>query len=347
MRVWIDAANSPHPLLFAPVSERLEAGGHEVCATARDHAQTAALARRTWPDVTLIGAESPGGRAAKAVTLLRRIRALRGWARREQPDVALSHNSYAQIVAARSLGIATVTAMDFEHQPANHLAFRLADTVLLPDCFPTDAARRQGAPGRKVVRYPGLKESLYLGASEVDESILETLGAKRPARGLIAVARTPPSRALYHRRENQLFIDCLRAISQRDDTVCIVLARHPEQREAIASAALERCIIPAEAIDTSSLLYAADLFLGAGGTMTREAALIGIPTFSVFAGEAPAVDDFLVERGLMRRLTDPAPLLTAAPRASDPRSPAELRAEAEVLLEIFVDAVEAGPRARG
>jgi len=38
----------------------------------------------------------------------------------------LSHNSYSQIVAARLLRIPVVTAMDFEHQPANHLAFRLA-----------------------------------------------------------------------------------------------------------------------------------------------------------------------------------------------------------------------------
>ena len=42
----------------------------------------------------------------------------------------MSHNSYAHIVAARSLGIRAVTAMDFEHQPANHVGFRLAE--LLP-----------------------------------------------------------------------------------------------------------------------------------------------------------------------------------------------------------------------
>src|SRR5437764_360637 len=44
VRVWIDLANTPHPVLFAPIADELEAQGHEVLVTARDHAQTVALA---------------------------------------------------------------------------------------------------------------------------------------------------------------------------------------------------------------------------------------------------------------------------------------------------------------
>ena len=75
--------------------------------------------------------------------------ALRRWARTTCPDVAVSHNSYAQIVAARSLGIRAVTAMDFEHQPANHVGFRLAETILLPTVLAGTDVRRQGATSRK------------------------------------------------------------------------------------------------------------------------------------------------------------------------------------------------------
>ena len=55
--------------------------------------------------------------------------------------------------------------MDFEHQRANHLAFRLADVLLLPEAVPRKAVRRQGARDSKVRRYPGLKESIYVGDS--------------------------------------------------------------------------------------------------------------------------------------------------------------------------------------
>src|SRR4051812_21122030 len=105
LRVWIDLANSPHPLLFAPVARALGERGDVVLITARDHAQTLELARERFPDVEVIGGESPAGRASKAGALVRRIRGLRDWARGQRPDIALSHNSYAQIVAARLAGI--------------------------------------------------------------------------------------------------------------------------------------------------------------------------------------------------------------------------------------------------
>ena len=62
MRVWIDLANSPHVPLLAPVVQALRERGDEVLLTARDHAQTAELARRHWPDVRVSGGGSPKGR---------------------------------------------------------------------------------------------------------------------------------------------------------------------------------------------------------------------------------------------------------------------------------------------
>ena len=110
------------------------------------------------------------------------------------------------------------------------------------------------------------------------------------------VARTPPSRALYHGFESPLFVASLRAIGSDERTQLVILVRHPEQREALEAMRLPRCVIPKAAVDSRSLMYAADLVLGAGGTMTREAALLGVPTFSLFAGTTPAVDRWL-ERG--------------------------------------------------
>src|SRR6476620_8373075 len=175
MRIWLDLSNSPHPLLFKPVARELEALGHSVVVTARDNAQTVELARERWPDVTVIGGPSPKGRKAKAQAIARRVAGLRRWARSMDPDIALSHNSYSQIVAARLLRIPVVTAMDFEHQPANHLAFRLAHSLLVPEVMPREMIARYGARDGKVCPYPGLKEEIYLGDFEPDERILERL----------------------------------------------------------------------------------------------------------------------------------------------------------------------------
>src|SRR2546426_12823790 len=109
MRVWIDLANSPHPLLFAPIARRLQSMGHHVGVTARDNAQTAQLALERWPDATVIGGESPKSPARKAEAMVARIRQLNRWAASFHPDVALSHNSYAQLVSARLLRLPAVT----------------------------------------------------------------------------------------------------------------------------------------------------------------------------------------------------------------------------------------------
>ena len=51
--------------------------------------------------------------------------------------------------------------------------------------------------------------------------------------------------------------------------------------------------------------------------MTREAALLGIPTVSIYAGEPAAVDLYLENAGRLRRLTDNAPL-ELTPRSTQP-----------------------------
>ena len=335
MKVWIDFSNSPHPLLFAPVARRLDAEGHEVLITARDNAQTIELARERWPTVEVIGGASPRARAAKLQTLGGRIRDLRHWASRARPDVALSHNSYAQIVAARSLRIPAVTAMDFEHQPANNVAFRLATTVLVPEVLPLDIIRRQGATPAKLVRYPGLKEELYIGDFKPDRAILAKVGVD-PRPRIVAVARTPPTRAVYHSSSNPLFEPVLRTVCSQEGVVCVALTRHPEQIAAIEGFALRNCIVPDNAIDSRSLVYVADVMIAAGGTMTREAAIMGIPTWTMFAGKTPAVDVSLERDGVLSRLVRPEQLADLSPRRADPRTPEELSARGRAIEEVFV-----------
>jgi predicted glycosyltransferase len=338
MRVWIDLHNSPHPLLFAPVVRRLETLGHEVLLTARDNAQTAELARARWPTVTVVGGPSPAPRLAKAAAVARRVDGLRRWAAGTRPDVALSHNSYAQLAAARLLGIASVTAMDYEHQPANHLAFRLADRILVPAVLPPRRVRPQGASPGKTTAYPGLKEELYLGDFRYDPTVAAAAGVDRVRTPILVVTRPPPSGASYHHFSNPLYAETLEILARQPEVCCVVLTRTPAQRDALSGLGLGNLVLPRRALDARSLMYSADLVVGGGGTMTREAALLGLPTYTVFAGRRPAVDDDLVDRGLLRRLRRPEDLARLRPRTRPPVTLAELRARSHELIEAFVEA---------
>jgi predicted glycosyltransferase len=233
--------------------------------------------------------------------------------------------------------IPVLTAMDFEHQPANHVAFRAAHRILVPDVLPRSAIRRQGARAGKVRPYEGLKEELYLGDFEPDPAVLSHVGLTDERDGPVVVLRTPPGRAIYHRIENHLFADVLRTLGGQPAVRAVVLTRVPEQRQMVAGLGLSNVVMPEHAVDARSLMYAADLVIGAGGTMTREAALLGVPTFTVFAGKSPAVDRALQARGRMQRLTDAHQVAAVRRRSSDPEPVAALRARGSGIVGVFVD----------
>lgn len=312
MRVWVDLSNSPHVPLFAALRPELERAGYEVVLTARDHAQTVALAAHEWDDVEVIGGGSPGGRLGKARALVRRARELAAFARRRRPAVALSHGSYAQLVAARLAGVPAVTMMDYEHQPANHLSFRLARRVVVPEVFPERELRRAGG-GAKAIRYAGFKEEAYLCSFEPDETGLSEL---RPSDGgLLVLMRPAPEGALYHRRSNPRFDEVL-ADAQRAGARVVVLPRSAAQAERYRALG---AVVPARPVDARSLAAIADIVIGAGGTMNRESAILGTPTYTVFDGRLAAVDGELMRLGRLRDLR--APGATVAFRPTHDRTP--------------------------
>src|SRR6266545_2161071 len=152
LRIWIDVANSPHVPFFRALIPEFVARRHQIEITARDFAQTVELATKAGMMPHVIGGHGGGSITGKAGNLIGRAAALRKWARDRGFDLAISHNSYAHIAAAAALGIKSVTLMDYEHQPANHLAFRLASRVIVPRAFPAEELRKYGASPRKVRR---------------------------------------------------------------------------------------------------------------------------------------------------------------------------------------------------
>ena len=333
MRVWIDLANSPHVATFEPVVERLRERGAEVLLTARDHAQTADLARRSFGEVHIVGGESPAGRARKLISVVERSRRLLGTARASRPAVALSHGSYAQLLAARAARVPGVTMMDYEYQPANHLSFRLAQRVVVPVVFPDAALKRFGAGAHKVRRYEGFKEELYLGRFEPSGAVLDELGLDRDR--VIVVLRPPPEGALYHRMSNEHFEGILSDAAQASGVQVVVLPRGETQGRRYR--ARPGVIVPERAVDGRSLLYHADLMIGAGGTMNREAALLGTPTYTVFAGRLAAVDAELIRQGLLRDLRLPGTSVQLTKKRAGDRSVARDRAER--ILVVVIDAI--------
>ncbi len=232
MRVWIDLTNSPHVLVLRPVVEDLRARGHEVEVTARDFAQTVALAERHGLNATVIGRHRGEELGKKAIGLASRSTALLRWARGRRFDLALGHGSNDITVAAKLLRIPSATMFDYEFATVQHTVnCRLAQSVVVPAAIPPERLDRYGARG-KIRAYEGLKEEYYLSDLDPDPAVLDELGldASKP----IAVIRTAPEVSLYHRHAgSDAFAEVLRKL-QGQQTV--VLPRTPEQRAELRDA---------------------------------------------------------------------------------------------------------------
>jgi uncharacterized protein len=309
MRLWIDLANSPHVPFFKALAGKFTDRGHEIEITAREFAETIPLAQAAGFTPHVAGVH--GGRAvsAKAGTLVSRAWALAGWARKRKFDLAISHNSYSQILAARALGIKSVTLMDYEYQPANHLAFRFASRIIVPTSFPAKRLRSYGAGVGKVRRYHGTKEDVYLAGFQPDPMF----GAQLCALGVnpdnvLVLMRPPAHDALYHRFQNTLFDDALGMLLAKENVQVLLLPRNEQQRAAYSTKAMDRLIIPSEPLDGANLIAASDLVISAGGTINREAAALGIPVFSIYSGKWAAVDEELVKEGRLQRISSAAEL---------------------------------------
>ena len=333
MRIWIDLANSPHVPFFHALIPDFTARGHQIEISARDYAQTVELATKAGLLPHVIGGHGGGKLTGKAGNLVGRAAALRKWARDRGFDLAVSHNSYAQIAAAAALGIKTVTLMDYEHQPANHLAFRLASRVIVPQAFPNAELKKYGAPLRKVKRYDGLKEDVYLADFTPDPRFTETLRQLGVAgEDVLIVARPPASEALYHRFENDLFDKLLGHLNAQPHTKIVLLPRTKVQRAEYEKLKLPNVIMPREALDGANLIAAADLVVSAGGTMNREAAALGVPAASIYAGKWAAIDEQLASEGRLQKLTSSTNLESLPLRKKSGR---ELRANLQTRAEVI------------
>jgi predicted glycosyltransferase len=330
MRIWIDLANSPHVPFFRSLANEFIRRNHEVAVTARDFAETVRLAEAAGFAAELIGGHGGGKLSGKAGNLVQRAMALARWARGRNLDLALSHNSYSQILAARALSLRSVTLMDYEHQPANHLAFRMASRIIVPAAFPDDALARFGASAVKVKRYAGLKEDVYLADFQCDSEFqkqLNGLGIKES--DVLVIVRPPAREALYHRFENELFDKLLERLLDMPAVQVLLLPRNESQRETYSSRA--GLTVPENPLDGANLIAHSDLVVSAGGTMNREAAALGIPAASIYLGEWAAIDEQLVKEGRLRKISTPEDIHDLPIQKKGPAYP---RREVQVATEV-------------
>ena len=294
-RIWIDLDNSPHVPLFRPVIEELGKRDVDCVITARDFAQTASLLEFWRIPHTVIGKHGGKNKVGKVVNLFERSGQLRKYIRGRSVDIALSHGSRTQLVAARFMGIKSILMMDYEYTEAT--IFKLfSNHILIPEYIPDSRLQSVNIDLKKVVRYPGFKEQLYLNDFSPEPGFRSQLGI---GDGKILVTIRPPAmEGNYHdSMSEKILLEILERLTAVDDVYPLIVGRTQKDRDFLEENFDGQIHFLERAVDGLQLIWASDIFISGGGSMNREAALLGVPTYSIFTGRKPYLDEHLAGQG--------------------------------------------------
>jgi predicted glycosyltransferase len=323
MKIWFDISNSPHINMFAHLIRELERD-HEVIITSRPLANTVELLDLHGFKHHVVGVHYGGKLGAKILGYPIRVSQLVTFLSKMKIDVAVSQSSFHSPVVARLLGVRCIYMNDNEHALGNVPSFVCATTILVPEFMDAANLRRQWARESKIRRYPGVKEGIYLWEMA---SLLENERKRRDRLRPSVYVRPEPWTAQYYKGQ-QNFMDQI-LLGLKDHAHVVVLPRGGEQGKHYVQLERSHGIrVLSSAMDLAQIAPVCDMFIGAGGTMTREMAVLGVPTISVYQDKLLDVDRYLLQVGAFVH----RPELTAK-EALDFLSTASMKAPNRELLE--------------
>lgn len=294
MNIWIDLTNSPHINFFAAQISELQKK-HSVILTCRPLANTIGLLQLRGFAHHVVGRHYGQQKTRKLSGFPIRIGQLCRFLKSRHIDLAVSHSSFYSPVVARLLGIPSIYLNDNEHADGNRISFLFADKILVPEFLDPAKVIRQWARPEKIIVYPGVKEGIYLW--HYLPSGFDDLPPQKTEGKKTIFIRPEPWTAQYYKGERNFMDDFL--LELRDHYHLVVLPRGNVQEAYYRQAKFAGIHVPERSIALEEIMANCDLFIGAGGTMTREAAVLGVPTISIYQDELLDVDRFLIARGAM------------------------------------------------
>jgi len=294
MRIWFDISNSPHVILFHDLIKDLENNGHEIIITTRPLANTIDLLDQKNLFYHVIGEHYGKSLFRKIIGFPIRVLQLVNFLQQKKIDIAIGQSSFHLPLVARILGFPSVYTNDNEHAIGNLIAFFCANRILLPANFKLNRMIDFDWVKSKTVFYPGVKEGIYLWV-KYQEIALRRIHASTPQTHIYI--RPEPQTAQYYSGA-LFFLDEL-ILQLQEFYAVTILTRNTDQLIHYTHPMFNHCNVPQKPLVFDDIAVDCSLFIGAGGSMTREFALLGIPTISVYQDKLLAVDNLLLEHDLL------------------------------------------------
>jgi predicted glycosyltransferase len=287
--IWFDFTNVPHVNFLRPIINHYT-NDFKIIYSLRDFAETAGLfEKKIGEPYFKVGKHLGSSKIKKIQGSFKRIVELQ----KTIPyfDIKISVGGDASSFVAKLRNKLSITFDDNEKAP-NWRYAPFSDFTFWPSVIPLETLHKQFFKDDKIYRYNGYKEDLYIADYVPDTSFKEKL----PFDSYVVV-RPENLNANYVEGNKSIVNQLLVELTKRNINI-IFLPRYESDRQFAKS--FKNIFIPSEAIDGLDACYYADAVLTGAGTMAREAACLGVPAVSFYAGkELLTVDQSLISHGRM------------------------------------------------
>ncbi len=300
MKIWIDIL-TPKQLLFSePIIEKLGEKNDILC-TSRKYEEITKLAKIRNFDLVFVGKHGGDKKMSKLVTSIERMEKLSRKIKVFSPDIVISFCSPEAARISFGLGIKHVAFCDSPHAEAvMRLTLPLIQKLLIPNVIQKNEFSKYGIDKENIIPYKAIDAAVTI-KREINQD--ETLPFKNNKRKNILI-RVEEEEAAYTSKSSKIIPIIKQIINEYGKENIVILGRYTKQIQNIQKIIGKKAKIIKMTFDGKYLLNNTDIFIGSGGTMTAESALMGIPTIS-YNAVPNIIEKYLVKKKLVKRETNP------------------------------------------
>ncbi len=308
MKFWFDI-NTPKQInFFKPVVNELRSRKHDVLCTARNFREVNELARLKKFDAVFVGEHGGESLYGKLHASAERVKNLIDIVNKFNPDSLISLASPEASRVAFGLGIKHLGFSDAPHSEATHrLSLPLMTRLMCPSIIPVKEYTKYGINQKQLIRYKALDPAMWLREGVEQLYKHSDLGLD-PSKKTLTFRFEESQAAYLYGTDKSISFKMLHALRDSfNDNNIVILSRYTDQIRALRQEFADKARIIEDVIDGTSLLMLSDVFIGSGGTMNWECALLGIPNIS-YTPMKYHINEYLIRKGLIARCRDPSVL---------------------------------------
>jgi predicted glycosyltransferase len=300
LNIWFDVLTPKQLLFFESMIKRIKKNNTILC-TSRDYNQVTQLARIRNLKLVIVGKHGGSKPHDKLNASLHRTKLLSIRIKKFSPDITISFCSPEAARVSYGLSIPHICFSDSPHATAvMRLVIPLVQRLLIPWIIPKKEFTKFGINSKNITHYKAIDASI-IAKRKVSKNSKKL--DKENKRKMILV-RVEEEYASYSTKKRPAIPILREIIKNFCDEEIIVMGRYISQVKQLDQTFGKKIRVLSKVVDSKTLLENSDIFIGSGGTMTAESALLGIPTIS-YNAIPNIIESYLVRKKLVVRETNP------------------------------------------